>query len=130
MHKVLAIKQRCYNFIHYSRENQSIRNAHKTGSAQSDIKLVMGPDTVAPVLQELRKNLHSDSESRIQLDSTLDSYTTAVMEEDWDSLYGLRRAIFDEIQVLCRQAVSPLSSPFVTIYSTQVVIGWAKLRAE
>ena len=39
MHKVLAIKQRCYNFIHYSRENQSVRNAHKAGSAHSDIKL-------------------------------------------------------------------------------------------
>ena len=41
MHKVLAIKQRCYNFIHYSRENQSICNAHKSGSAHSDIDLLL-----------------------------------------------------------------------------------------
>ena len=39
MHKVLAIKQRCYNMIHYSRESQSVRNTPKTGSAHSDIDI-------------------------------------------------------------------------------------------
>ena len=101
MHKVLAIKQRCYNFIHYSRENQSIRNAHKTGSAQSDINIVMGPDTVAPVLQEIAKELRRNSESRSQLDSSLDNFSSAVMGEEWESLYDIRKTIIDQVQILC-----------------------------